>query len=192
MGSCTSRINPYACAPPCALSVLPDTAFNHMVAQHVTLRCKVLRVIDGDTFELGVRYNGGLSRVRARLYGIDTPESRPPKRYAHRDAEKAAAKEAKQFVQECIEGRVVTARFLHVGKYGRPLVSIQAPPRPSCVPSCCIPSCCIPSCCTGASPHRDLCQLLVDGGHGYRYEGGAKKAFHEWHPHIHRTSLLSH
>ena len=41
-------------------------------------RCKVVRVIDGDTVDVDIDLGFGvwLHKERVRLYGIDTPESR--------------------------------------------------------------------------------------------------------------------
>ena len=41
-------------------------------------RCKLIRVIDGDTMDIDIDLGFGvwLKGERVRLYGIDTPESR--------------------------------------------------------------------------------------------------------------------
>ena len=41
-------------------------------------RCRILRVIDGDTVDIDIDLGFGvwMHRERVRLYGIDTPESR--------------------------------------------------------------------------------------------------------------------
>ncbi len=41
-------------------------------------RCKVIRVVDGDTVDIDIDLGFGvwLHKERVRIYGIDTPESR--------------------------------------------------------------------------------------------------------------------
>ncbi len=73
---------------------------------------KVIKVYDGDTFEL----EGG---ARVRLIGIDTPESYPNEKAA-RDSMRtgvdvgkivAMGKQAKEFVKELTEGKEVRLEF---------------------------------------------------------------------------------
>ena len=82
-------------------------------------RCKIIRVVDGDTIDADVDLGwdtwirGGGGRIR--LYGIDTPESRT------RDKEeKKYGLAAKAFVEQFFEGAeevIVCTR--EKGKYGR-------------------------------------------------------------------------
>ena len=64
-------------------------------------RCKITRVVDGDTVDVDIDLGFGvwLHKERVRIYGIDTPESRT------RDLEeKKYGLAAKEFVKEFVKG----------------------------------------------------------------------------------------
>ena len=64
-------------------------------------RCKVTRVVDGDTVDVDIDLGFGvwLHKERVRIYGIDTPESRT------RDLEeKKYGLAAKEFVKQFVKG----------------------------------------------------------------------------------------
>ena len=88
-------------------------------------KCKLIKVIDGDTIDVDIDLGFGvwLRKQRVRLYGIDTPESRT------RDLdEKARGKLASKFLQDSIDnGKDIVLRSElkdSKGKYGRVLGSI--------------------------------------------------------------------
>jgi len=123
----------------------------------------VVSVYDGDTFTIAVRHNvpsgpiqsdQKIVRVKCRMIGIDTPEMKPPKSQANRDAEKAKAREAKQFVETIILNKHVRLHVDGSDKYGRWLVKVACPD-------------------TG----NDLADMLLSKGHAYRYDGGTKQKF---------------
>jgi endonuclease YncB( thermonuclease family) len=138
-----------------------------------TIMGYVVSVYDGDTFTLAVYHqiprcsvsqsNGSQSdgqfdkkivRVKCRMNGIDTPEMKPPKNQANRDAEKAKAREAKQFVETIILNKYIRVHVDGLDKYGRWLVRVSCPD-------------------TG----NDLAEMLLEKGHAYRYDGGTKQKF---------------
>ncbi len=84
-----------------------------------TNTAEVLRVVDGDTLVL--LYNG--TTTKARLIGIDTPESVDPKRPVE-----CYGKEAKEYVTSTLTGSVVQVEIDDTqgmyDKYGRMLVYV--------------------------------------------------------------------
>ena len=90
-------------------------------------RCKITRVVDGDTVDVDIDLGFGvwLHKERVRIYGIDTPESRT------RDLEEKkyglAAKEFdKEFVRDKGGSNIVlrTRKYDAKGKFGRILGDI--------------------------------------------------------------------
>lgn len=78
---------------------------------------QVLRVLDGDTFEILIELGFGVSqKFSVRLDGIDTPETSTDK-----------GKQAKEFVRTLIEGKTVVLTDCGHEKYGRARASIQLP-----------------------------------------------------------------
>ena len=82
-------------------------------------RCKILRVVDGDTADVDIDLGFGvwLKKQRIRFYGIDTPESRTSD-----DVEKIYGKAASAFVESYLPVNSVQTLITHkdaVGKYGR-------------------------------------------------------------------------
>ena len=97
-------------------------------------RCKVTRVVDGDTVDVDIELGFGvwLHKERVRIYGIDTPESRT------RDLEeKKYGLAAKEFVKTFVKGNnglapllrgnnitLRTEKYDAKGKFGRILGDI--------------------------------------------------------------------
>ena len=82
-------------------------------------RCKVKRVIDGDTVDIDIDLGFGvwLKGERVRLYGIDTPESRTSDK-----VEKIYGLEAKKYVQKFLDDKwlmLKTKEYDAKGKFGR-------------------------------------------------------------------------
>ena len=87
-------------------------------------RCKVTRVVDGDTVDVDIDLGFGvwLHKERVRIYGIDTPESRT--RYKE---EKKYGLMAKDFVKQFVKGTNIilrTQKYDAKGKFGRILGDI--------------------------------------------------------------------
>jgi micrococcal nuclease len=87
-----------------------------------TYKCKVTKVIDGDTIDVDIQlgFKVILYKQRIRLHGIDTPESRT------RDLEeKSRGLLAKEFMKELAPvGSTITLKSLDKGKFGRILGQI--------------------------------------------------------------------
>ena len=80
-------------------------------------RCKVVRVVDGDTVDVDIDLGFGvwLKKQRIRLFGIDTPESRT------RDKEeKIYGLKAKEFLKDQLKnGATLRTHKDGKGKFGR-------------------------------------------------------------------------
>jgi len=76
---------------------------------------RILRVVDGDTFEVLIELGFGVSqKFRVRLDGIDTPETTTQK-----------GQKAKKYVQQLIEGKAVILKDAGSEKYGRARAKIE-------------------------------------------------------------------
>ena len=87
-------------------------------------RCKVTRVVDGDTVDIDIDLGFGvwLHKERVRIYGIDTPESRTRDKI-----EKRFGLLAKEFVKQFVKGSSIilrTQKYDAKGKFGRILGDI--------------------------------------------------------------------
>ena len=84
-------------------------------------RCKVLRIVDGDTVDVDIDLGFGIwmHRERIRILGIDTPESRT------KDLEeKAFGLAAKQYVKDLMpigSQQIIKTEKDKTGKFGRVL-----------------------------------------------------------------------
>ena len=79
-------------------------------------KCKILRVVDGDTVDVDIDLGFGvwMHKERVRMMGIDTPESRT------RDLEeKFYGKQAKYFLTSLLEETEVELIVHDKGKFGR-------------------------------------------------------------------------
>ena len=79
-------------------------------------RCKVVRVVDGDTVDVDIDLGFGvwLKKQRVRMMGIDTPESRT------RDLEeKFYGKQSKYYLEDLLDGQNVSLISHDKGKFGR-------------------------------------------------------------------------
>tara|TARA_R110000824_G_C15225070_1_gene677917 strand:+ start:55 stop:453 length:399 start_codon:yes stop_codon:yes gene_type:complete len=110
---------------------------------------EVLRIVDGDTLdaEIDIGFDVFVKK-RIRLFGIDTWESRT------RDLEeKKKGLAAKARLKELLEenGNKFMLQSHELGKYGRVLGSIIL------------------------DDDRDACDILLEEGHAYSYDGGNKE-----------------
>ncbi|RLB39821.1 MAG: nuclease [Deltaproteobacteria bacterium] len=118
-------------------------------------KAKVVRVVDGDTLDLAVSLGFKINiGIRARLYGVDTPETYGVK---HDSDEYAKGLAAKQFVESWLvdHGHDVLivshdGKKLGKGKYGRWIAEI------------------FPNESTWAGDHPSLNEALVTNGHAER------------------------
>ena len=119
---------------------------------------KVLRILDGDTVDIAL-YHADMQktfRYRVRLYGIDTPEKRPSKSDARREAEIDASKRSTEALTRYLEGTKngVMVRFHEADKYGRLLCTFYHP-----------------------LTSENINQWMVEHGYAYEYFGKTKKKF---------------
>jgi micrococcal nuclease len=87
-------------------------------------KARVTRVVDGDTLDLRIDLGFSISvEIRARLSGVDTPETYGVKKGC---AEYLAGKRATEFVEAWLESPevVVRSRKNSTGKYGRWIVEV--------------------------------------------------------------------
>lgn len=133
-------------------------------------KCKIVKVIDGDTADVDIDLGFGvwLKKQRIRFYGIDTPESRT------RDLEeKKYGIAAKQFVQSYLpkdsDQTLITVKDA-TGKYGRILGQFRVYDK-----------------------ERDawviLNDLMVEKHHAAKYHGQSKEQIAEQH--IKNRSLVN-
>jgi len=90
-------------------------------------RIKVLRVLDGDTLDVGMCRDGRtVLKYRVRLYGIDTPEKRPSRSDPLRHLEIEASLRSKQALTDRLMENdwIVVAHFDKPDKYGRLLCTL--------------------------------------------------------------------
>jgi len=125
-------------------------------------RCKILRVVDGDTVDVDIDLGFGvwMHKQRIRMYGIDTPESRTrdlvEKKYG------LMAKEiVKKFVPEGSMQTLITEKDKS-GKFGRILGKFRV-----------------------HEPHLDkwviLNEFMVDNHYAVEYHGQSKESIEEEH-----------
>ena len=120
-------------------------------------RCKVVRVIDGDTVDVDIDLGFGvwLHKERVRIVGIDTPESRTRDK-----VEKRFGLLAKEFVEKFFktDGDVIlrTQKYDAKGKFGRILGDFL---------------------CKG----RALSIVMIDNHHAVAYHGQSKEDIKEAH-----------
>ncbi len=119
-------------------------------------RCKIIRVIDGDTVDVDIDLGFGiwLHKERVRLFGIDTPESRT------RDLEeKKYGLAAKAFVQEHMpigSHHILQTQKDKTGKFGRILGVFLV-------------------------ENKNLNELMIEKHHAVEYHGQSKEEIAETH-----------
>lgn len=119
---------------------------------------KVVSVYDGDTCRVVIPFKGEFYKWNVRLDGYDTPEMRPSRSKPNRDAEIAAAKEAKKYLMSLImesPNQIIYIKCKDFDKYGRLLASIYIHP----------------------DDNVSVNEIMVQKGHGYNYDGGTKRVF---------------
>lgn len=115
---------------------------------------KVVYVYDGDTCHIVIKYQGQLTRLKCRVYGIDTPEirSKNPK-------EKEFAILARDRFIELTKDRLIWVNIMNNDdKYGRYLVSFFL----------------------DSEEIQSIANILIKEGYGYAYFGGTKQAAEDW------------
>jgi endonuclease YncB( thermonuclease family) len=81
---------------------------------------KVVRVYDGDTIWVVIPIHNILSKIKIRLYGLDTPELKT-----------SEGEKARDYLESIVLNKLVKLSFLKDDKYGRPLANIYTLTEPS-------------------------------------------------------------
>ena len=119
-------------------------------------KCKMVRVVDGDTVDVDIDLGFGvwMRKQRIRMYGIDTPESRTSDK-----VEKVYGKAATEFLTKWTNAGDLTLKTFKdgKGKFGRILGELWY------------------------GGEHNINQLLVDNHHAVRYHGQSKEAIEEEH-----------
>ena len=124
---------------------------------------KVVNIYDGDTCKIVCNYpiKSKLTRFPCRMYGYDSPEMKPLKSVVNRDAEIAAAKQAKEhfcnILSETSEKVWIYSRGLD--KYGRLLADLYKTKQDA------------------INRKNSINDRMVNDGHGTPYFGGTKEQF---------------
>jgi len=123
-------------------------------------RCKVVKIIDGDTVDVDIDLGFGvwLKKERIRMFGIDTPESRT------RDLEeKKYGNAAKEFITDMLDdegGIVLKTRKDKEGKYGRILGELWR---------------------TTDFADKSINDYMIEKHHAVAYHGQSKESIEEEH-----------
>jgi len=139
----------------------------------VEYKCKVIKVVDGDTVDVDIELGFGivLTDERVRVMGIDTPESRTSDK-----VEDLFGEAAKKRVKELMEGEVIliTQEDKHgedmKGKFGRILGDFYVERY--------------------EGKRELLTEVMIDEGHCVPYFGGSKEEVQAQHM-VNRKRLLS-
>jgi len=116
---------------------------------------KIVSYYDGDTVRIKFKFDDKLIQYPTRLTGYDCPEMRPKKSNPHRDAEKLAAKAAKQALINKIDGKLVIVQCGPFDKYGRILATIFS------------------------RNGENINKWMIREGYGIPYDGGHKITFED-------------
>jgi len=139
----------------------------------VEYKCKVIKVVDGDTVDVNIELGFGiiLTDERVRVMGIDTPESRTSDK-----VEDLFGEAAKKRVKELMENDVIliTQEDKHgedmKGKFGRILGDFYVERY--------------------EGKREKLTEVMIDEGHCVPYFGGSKEEVQAQHM-VNRKRLLS-
>lgn len=87
---------------------------------------KVVKVVDGDTIDIARLMGEKVFQFRVRLYGIDTPEKRPPLSQTNRQEEITASIVSSNALKTILENAkwLIRIDFIGEDKYGRLLGNI--------------------------------------------------------------------
>ena len=133
--------------------------FKSFSLEGLKTNCKIISVYDGDTCTIGFIRKGEFFQTKVRMLGYDSPEMKPKLSVPNRDKEIAAAKKAKQFLIDLTQDKIIWVEFGKFDKYGRPLATLFIKNNIYCC----------------MSTEININELMVEKGHGYRYDGGTKK-----------------
>lgn len=139
-----------------------DSNIPDWTCKGITEYTKVVDVVDGDTVDIARMMGEKVYQFRVRLYGIDTPEKRPPLSQPNRLAEIAASKVSSDALKTLLEKSNWLIRIDFVGedKYGRLLGNIFVLKENS-------------------KEWLQVNQWMIENNYAKPYFGGTKKTFDE-------------
>lgn len=130
----------------------------HELSRDRLLKVVVTKVYDGDTVYGVIEDGDHVGKYRIRMTGYDSPEMKPPKNLANRDAVIVKAKEAKKVMERLVlstektDKRILRLQFDGWDKYGRVLGTIYL-----------------------SEMNESVNHYMITNGYGYEYDGGTKK-----------------
>lgn len=110
---------------------------------------KVIKVLDGDTITGIFKYKDEYFKYNFRLNNIDTAEI-----HSKDNNIKLKALEAKQFLFNLINDKIIKAQFLNFDKYGRILINLYL-----------------------KDSDKSVSDILIEGGFAKKYNGGTKESW---------------
>ena len=116
--------------------------------------CKVVDVYDGDTCKVVFEIKGKIYKWNVRMHGYDSPEMRVSSQNPNREAMKANAIEARDYLINLVQkpNQVVYINCGEFDKYGRLLGTLYL----------------------SKNKNISVNQMMVNAGHGVPYYGGTK------------------
>lgn len=155
-------------------ATLDNCAPNHYNGQLYYAR--VISIYDGDTITCALLLDGQIKQYKIRMHGYDSPEMKPSLKNANRDAEKAAAVAAKEYLANKIMGQLIVLKFEppSFDKYGRLLVSVYHKKQEFFDFSF--------SKANYVTKATNINELMISSGHGVAYNGGTKSKFEQNYP----------
>ena len=126
------------------------------------IKCKVIKVYDGDTIWVSILLNSKLVKFKCRMLGYDSPELKPLLKIKYRDSIIQKAQAAKNYLENLVLHKIVDIKFSGFDKYGRALSTLYIKDPDSHKIHC---------------PNKiEVNTLMVRRGHGYSYMGGTKRS----------------
>ena len=147
----------------CKITTLADANFNNtpeFTLSGKKCQVKILNVCSGDTIWIAINLYNKILKFKVHMLGYYSPELSPRQDNPNRDSEIKAAKEAKQYLESLVLGKIVNAHFFDYYKDGLLLCNLYIDdPIKSSIPS----------------PNK-VCvnTLMVRKNHGRTYMGGQK------------------
>ena len=119
--------------------------FNDAFVTTTKQSARVVKVYDGDSITIVLPFRYKYFEFKTRLVGIDTPELR-----TRNEKEKEMGYQAKEFLKQLVDQKIIQVECQGMDKYGRLLI----------VPYI---------------HGKNVCDLMVEKGWAKRYDGGTKE-----------------
>jgi endonuclease YncB( thermonuclease family) len=105
--------------PSYIINRIPSTGENFSLDGFDT-DARVIRIVDGDSLNLLFKFRGCYDVWKCRICGIDTPELR-----GGTDETKLAAQQAKDFMHDKLDGKIIKINCKEFDSFGRLMVIIE-------------------------------------------------------------------